>query len=126
MHNGIDDNGDGVADGLAWLLGAGNPAENAIGLLPQPMMQSGNLVAGFKVLKAANRGSAALRLEYSKDLGISDPWTMVTVPEASGLTGGVDFVITPDGNLNHVQATVPSGTAGAEGRIFIRLNGVIE
>lgn len=120
-----DVNDDGLADGLAWLLGAVNPAENAGALLPKAAVESGNLMVNFKVLKAANRGSAVLRLQSSKDLGVSDPWTMITVPEVSSVADEVDFVITPNGELNQVQAKISSTAAAPEGRIFIRLNGEI-
>lgn len=122
-----DSNGDGIADGLAWLLGAAAPASNGRALLPTTSENSGNLAITFKQRKAASRGTALLKLQHSRDLGITDLWTenAVTVPETSGPVGGVVFVITPiDGqDINEVQATIPASAAGGTGRLFVRLIG---
>jgi hypothetical protein len=92
-------------------------------------VSSGNLSVGFKCLKDIKRGAAVLKLQYSNDLGVADPWTSHTViiPETSGPVGVVAFTITPvDGtDLNHVQATVPASAAGTGGKIFVRLTAEI-
>jgi hypothetical protein len=125
-----DANGDGIADGIAWLLGATTPTQNATGLIPPGSVTSGNLSFNFKCLKGGKRGSAVLKLQYSNDLGAADLWTShtITVPEANGNVGGVDFTITQDpGNpdLNQVQAAVPASAAAGGGKIFVRLTGDI-
>ncbi len=125
-----DANGDGVANGMAWLLGATTLGQNATALLPPATVSSGNLAMVFRCLKGTKRGAAVLQLQYSNDLGTSDPWTShtITVPESTGTVGGVAFTIIPDpGNpdLNQVQATVPASAAGTGGKIFVRLKGEI-
>jgi hypothetical protein len=115
-----DSNNDGVADGLAWLLGADDPAENASGLLPDSIVENGSLETTFKMLNQARRGGAVLNIQYGTDLG---SWTTVMVPEETGTHGGVDFVITPDGDVNGVRATIPASAADTGGRIFMRLSG---
>lgn len=119
-----DKNGDGVPNGLAFLLGAAAPDANAIGLLPEVTNNAGGLVLSFSVLNAANRGPALASVEWSNDLGQADPWTgnRAVVPEASGVVNGVSFVVTPNGNLNDVVATIPAGEAAA-GKLFGRLSG---
>ena len=84
-----DDNNDGVDNGLAWLLGAGSPTENATGRLPVVTQTGGNLELSFTCLKIAGRGTNLLNLQYSKDLGITDLWTSheVSVPDTAGLVG---------------------------------------
>ena len=67
-----DANGDGVKDGLAFLLGAANPSENAIGRLPTVTESGGGLVLTFNCLPIAARGTATLKVEHSNDLAI---WT---------------------------------------------------
>lgn len=120
-----DANNDGVQNGLAWLLGAANPTVNANGLLPVVTETGGGLQMAFSMLNAASRGAAVLEVQHSSDLGISDPWTGVVVPNASVTTGGVTFVIAPGSpaSLNNVQATI-SSTEAAGGKVFGRLRGV--
>ncbi len=112
-----DANGDGVENGLAWLLGATDKDTNALGLLPVASQSSGNLVVNFTCLKAANRGTAVLKVQYSNDLGASDLWTShgdAVVPETDSTVGGVSFVITANANpdLWNVQATIPTSPSG--------------
>ena len=58
-----DTNGDGVEDGIAFLLGAANPNVNAIGLLPTATESGGDLVMTFTCLATTARGAAVLNLE---------------------------------------------------------------
>jgi len=118
-----DTNNDGVPDGLAWLLGANDPSANAQSLMPIVNSDGGrNLVMTFSCLNAANRGSAVVSVQYSQDLGVIDLWTnnTVVIPESSGTFDGVIFIITPNGNVNDVEASVPAGALGSSvfGRIF--------
>jgi hypothetical protein len=118
-----DTNNDGVPDGLAWLLGANEPSANAQSLTPQGNSNiGGDLIMTFNCLNAANRGSAVMSVQYSQDMGVTDLWTNHTavIPESSGTVNEVIFVITPNGNVNEVQATVP---AGAGSSIFGRILG---
>lgn len=117
-----DANVDGISNGLAWLLGAGDPMSSMTANRPVVTTSSSNLVMTFSCLNAANRGAAKIYVEHSSDLGISDPWSTgsVIVPESSGSVGGVNFNITPNGAMNHVQATIPSGQASS-GRLFGRV-----
>ena len=115
-----DANRDGVADGMAWLLGAVDPADDANSLLPTAINNNGALESEFKMLNQAKRGAVVLKLQYGTDLGT---WTTVTVPEENGTHDGVEFVINPVGDLNEVKATVPSSAAGTGARLFMRLSG---
>ncbi len=117
-----DSNNDGIPDGMAWLLGAQSPNENAQSLTPPANQSNGNLVAHFKVLNATKRGSAVLQLEYSGNLGT---WTSVTVPDSSGSVGIVEFAITPNGDFNEVSATIPASAANGTGKVFLRLRGLL-
>lgn len=119
-----DKNGDGVRNGLAFLLGAANPDASALGLLPTPNQQnSGDLILNFSMRNAANRGASVLKLQWSTDLGLSDLWSTneAVVPEVSGTVDGVTFVITPGEPLNGVVATIPAGEAAGGGKLFGRL-----
>ncbi len=120
-----DANGDGVKNGLAFLLGAANPAEDALAKLPVVTESGGNLVLTFSCLNAAKRGGAVLNLQQSSDLGIADAWLDAAVPETSGgPVNGVTFSVTPGSPLNSVVATISSSEAAA-GKLFSRLNAVI-
>jgi autotransporter-associated beta strand protein len=115
----VDTNGDGVDNGLAFLLGAANPNANALGLLPEVTEDNGNLVLNFNMLNAAARGTAALSIEHSSDLGIGDAWEAALVPDVDNTINDVVFDIEGSGPLD-VEATIPSSKAVA-GKLFGRL-----
>jgi hypothetical protein len=118
-----DSNADGVADGLAWMLGAATPGTNASLLLPLPRSENQAFSVTFHYLVPAERGSYSMRLQHSATL-TPDSWTDVEIPDASGTIHGVEFLITPlpDGKLNQVQAVVPAGPAG---KVFVRLSATV-
>lgn len=120
-----DDNGDGVDNGLAWLLGAADPNANAISLLPMVTETAGGLVLTFTCLNDASNGDAVLNVEHSSDLGISDAWSLVVVPDSSGgPTSGVTFNVSVnvlDSDFNDVTATIDSAEA-TDGKLFGRLS----
>jgi fibronectin-binding autotransporter adhesin len=120
---GGDANGDGVTNGLAFLLGAASPAESALNKLPTITQSGGGLLMTFSMRNPAARGTATLSLQHSSDLGIADAWTSVVVPDTTGGPfSGVNFSVTPGDPLNSVQATIESGQA-ASGKLFGRLQG---
>jgi fibronectin-binding autotransporter adhesin len=113
-----DANGDGVNNGLAWILGAANPGANALALLPVPGQSSGNLTMTFTQVNPM--APAKLFVEYSNDLGILDPWHSVQVPTSSGTVSDVTFTITGTTPTQSVSLSVPSSKAAA-GKLFGRL-----
>lgn len=115
-----DKNGDGVTNGLAFLLGAADPNADATDLLPTVTETAGGLVLNFSMLDSASRGTATLIIEHSGDLGDADPWASVAIPDSSsGPTDGVTFVISGSGMLD-VTATIGSSEAVA-GKLFGRV-----
>jgi len=121
-----DTNGDGVANGLAWLLGAIDPYANASALLPKAANEGGQLALAFRCLKTANHGAVVLKVQYANDLGQPDPWANheAVVPDADGTIGSVIFTITPDADpaFINVRARIPADAASSTGRLFGRLN----
>ncbi len=117
-----DANNDGIKNGLAWLLGAASPTSTVN--RPLATENSNSLVLTFSILNAASRGSASAKVEHSSDLGNSDLWTAVTVPETTNAipNNGVTFVVTPAGQFNTIVATI-SNTESAGGKLFGRLKG---
>ena len=124
-----DANGDGVDNGMAWLLGAASPSANALGLLPVVTESGGNLVMTFTCLKVAGRGTNVLKLQYSKDLGITDLWTSHegVVPDTAVTVGSVSYTVpSVNGNANlvNLQATIPASEAAPGTKLFGRLQSV--
>jgi hypothetical protein len=117
-----DANGDGIRNGLAWMLGAANKEANATSLLPTASRNGTDLVLSFQMLNQAARGGATLSVEHSDTLGQSDPWAAVLVPEETETVEGIDFTITTEGSYNHVEAAIPSGPGGM---IFGRLKATV-
>lgn len=120
-----DANGDGVKNGLAFLLGAAHPPENAIGRLPTVTESGGNLVMTFNCLPIAARGAATLKVSHSNALAAWTP-TVDVVPDADDAA--------PDNNVTFVVAAGPAGppalkavtatidaAAAAAGKLFGRL-----
>lgn len=116
-----DANGDGISNGLAFLLGAGGVNDNITPLLPAVSEDDGKLIMTFQVRNAANRGAATLTLQHSSDLGVNDTWTNVTIPETSGGPfSGVTFTVTPGNPLNTVVASI-AATEASSGKLFGRV-----
>jgi len=123
-----DANGDGVDNGLAYLLGAANPSENAIDKLPTVSSDgSGNLVLTFRCLTDASRGTSVLYVEHSHDLGGTDPWAAsAAVTDATGgpAVNGVTLSVSLVESRNSVTATIDASQADGTGRLFGRLRAV--
>lgn len=118
-----DANGDGIQDGMAFLLGAATPGTDATSLLPTVSGTGGDLVLTFDCLPVADRGGAILQVLHSSDLGATDAWTGAVVPDVGGgPTNGVSFAVTPGNPTNRVTATIDSGQASS-GKLFGRLQG---
>ncbi len=117
---GGDANGDGVKDGLAFLLGATTPDDDASGLLPTAS-EDGGLVMNFSMLDPASSAPAVLSLSHSGDLGITDPWSVpVAVPATTSTMNGIEFVVSGSGPLS-VIATIPASGNALDGKLFGRL-----
>lgn len=117
---GNDANGDGVSNGLAFLLGATGPNVNALGKLPKPTEDNGTLVLTFQMLPASARGTASLALEHGNTLAPGS-WITLAIPSSSTTVGDVVFTITGTNPLN-VTASIPASKAAA-GKLFGRVKG---
>jgi hypothetical protein len=124
VNFGDDTNGDGVSNGLAFLLGAANKDVNAVNLLPTVTQSGGDLVLNFSMLNDANRGNTDVSVQHSSDLGILDTWLASdVVPDLAGISptvNGVTFNVTLGSPKNTVTATV-SSSQSAGGKLFGRL-----
>jgi hypothetical protein len=121
-----DKNGDGVSNGMAFLLGAADPNVNALGLLPDPSAEeSGALVLNFSCRNAANRGASILNVQHSGALGAPGTWLTAPVPDTAGVSGpvnGVTFNVILGDPLNTVTATI-AGDQADNGKLFGRVSG---
>ena len=111
-----DANGDGISNGMAFLMGAADPSADARGLMPAMANTAEGLQLSFTMLDSASRGDATLNLMHSADLGT---WTEVAIPESDAVTDGVTFTITGTGTLN-VTATIAHSHA-VDGKLFGRV-----
>lgn len=120
-----DPNHDGVTNGLAWLLN-GTAMGDSRSRLPLRSTAGGKLILNFQCLKAGARGTAILDVQYSNDLGKTDPWHSAAVPDSTppGPINGVVFTVTPitASNYQNITAEIPQ-TAASAGRLFGRLQG---
>jgi hypothetical protein len=84
-----DANGDGVANGLAWVLGANDSNANAIGLLPALSAEGGNMFFSFKRSQQSINPNTAVVIEVGSTLGSwPDVYTVgaTTAASAAGVT----------------------------------------
>jgi hypothetical protein len=109
-----------VDDGMAWLLGAADPSENAAGKLPAATRNGSHLRLTFRCLKSTMRGGVVLKVQSSSDLGLAAPWTNheAAVPDEDATVNGVVFDTTDNGNYIHVIADIP---APGNAKLFARL-----
>jgi hypothetical protein len=116
-----DLNGDGVDNGMAWILGAANANANLDGLLPVPGAEGGLTMHFHRVNPM---GTAHLYVEYSSDLGDGDPWHSEEIPAASGTIGGdIGVVVVPGSPTDDVTITIPA-SHGSAGDLYGRLKAV--
>lgn len=116
----VDTNGDGVTNGVAWALGAGDPDENAIGLLPTLDNTSDPTYVIFEFERA--------------DLANDDPNTTISVEYGNDLAGwttavddndNVEIEVTTGSPTDTVVVKLKRSTLGAGGELFARLNVVV-
>jgi autotransporter-associated beta strand protein len=112
-----DANGDGVDNGLAWILGAASPTVSALNKLPQVGTPSGYLTLSFS--RVNPYAPAKLYIEYSINLST---WTKLEIPPASGTipSSDVEVVVTP-GSPDAVTVKIPT-THAFGGKLFGRLS----
>lgn len=113
-----DANGDGVANGLAWILGAASPSANGQAVLPTPGTETGYLTLHFK--RVHDLGPAKLYLQYSNDLNTLDPWHVVDL--VAGPLGDIVVVDVPGSPNDDVTVKIPTSHASASGKLFARLH----
>jgi autotransporter-associated beta strand protein len=114
-----DPDGDGIANGLEWILG-GNPLDGRSGsLVTTSATAGGGLTLAF-TRNEDSVGIADLAVEYSATLAA--PWASAALgaassgPDANGVTVTIDTAPTPDA----VIVTIPASNAPA-GKLFGRL-----
>lgn len=117
-----DNNGDGVDNGLAWILGATDADANALALLPDAAVSSGDLNMTFTIVDPI--APAKLYVEYTNDL--TGLWTQTEVPATTSTVGAVDFVITSGAGTLSVEVTIPASEASVDGALFGRLSATEE
>jgi hypothetical protein len=118
-----DANNDGVDNGMAWLLGAVDPSDNAAGKLPKATRNGTHLRLTFRCLKSTMRGGVVLKVQSSSDMGPAAPWTNheAAVPDVDSTVNGVVFDTTDDGDSIQVIADIPASGP----RRFARLSAVV-
>jgi len=112
----VDDNGDGVDNGLAWFLGAANTTDNALGQLPAATTPSGYLQLDFT--RENPYSPAKLYVEYGSDLA---GWTVLELPASSATIGGDIEVTVTAGPPDAVTVKIPT-THASGGKLFARLS----
>jgi len=114
-----DPDGDGVANGLEWILG-GNPLDGQSGsLISTTATASGGLTLDF-TRNEDSIGEATLTVQYNTDLGTV--WSNATIgatssgPDANGVTIDIDTGAAPD----EVTVNIPASNSFG-GKLFARL-----
>lgn len=116
----LDSNGDGVANGVAWALGADDPTTNAAGLLPTLDTQGDPAYVIFRFNRA--------------DTALADSKTTISVQYGSQLSGwttaihdGDNVIITETAGTpsDAVEVKLKRSTLENSGKIFARLKVVI-
>jgi alpha-galactosidase len=111
-----DSNNDGVPNGVAWALGATNPGENAIGLLPTLDNTSDPEYAIFNFHRAdaANDDAGTtIHVQYGNHLA---GWTTAADDGENVIIG-----VAEGSPRDAVEVKLKRTTLGAGGQIFVRL-----
>ena len=114
-----DLNSEGIAYGMAWMLGAATKTSPSVGLLPTPVPGGSGLPLHFS--RVHDQGSATLRVQYSTDLGT---WNTpgVLIPASTygtnlDLGDGITATITSGTPNDDVTVTI-SNSHAVGGKLF--------
>ena len=114
-----DKNSDGVPNGLAWVLGAESPDDDARDLLPTVVTAEDEgeevLILAFQRRRAA-LDEAEIVVEYNTDLTDSEGWADAEDDEDS-----IIITETPNGLLDEVAVRIKTSVVADGGRLFLRL-----
>ncbi len=121
------EDGDGIPNGVAWVLGADNPTANVreAGLLPTLAVHEENedlLVFTFRRRKAAEADeNTEIAVVYSTDLTDSNGWAVAEDAPADGIVIGAADDEDPDFEIVTVTFDTSAVELGIDGRLFVRL-----
>jgi autotransporter-associated beta strand protein len=113
-----DANGDGVKNGLAWILGAANPNASALGLLPAVSTSGGNMLFTFKRNQASINANTALTIDVGTTLA-SWPNAYNVGADTAGSTDGVTIV--KDSPVSGTDTVTLTVTRSPDAKKFARL-----
>ncbi|BCX48517.1 hypothetical protein HAHE_24250 [Haloferula helveola] len=113
-----DANGDGISNGMAFILGAADVNANAAGLLPQPGTEPGFLTLSFERLDGI--APVVLSIDYSGDLGFGN--TDVIPLTSQTLGSGVVVEVVDGSPTDSVTVKIPDSFASGNGTLFGRLS----
>jgi autotransporter-associated beta strand protein len=111
-----DANGDGIDNGLAWILGADSPTDSALDKLPVVATSGGFLTLSFT--RENPYSPAKLYVEYGDDLA---GWTKLEIPAATGTIGDDIELEVTTGPPDSVLVKIPTNHGGG-GKLFARLS----
>lgn len=119
-----DANGDGVENGLAWILGAADTAENALSSLPVSNENGGALTMNFSIVDTI--APAQLFVEYTDSLTDPITWTSEEIPVSTGVgnyvsVSGEVLIDIVAGDPGELSVTVSIDPA-SDGTVFGRLS----
>ena len=117
-----DANGDGVSNGLAWILGAADPSADARSLLPSVSTTATNMVFTFKRSQASINASTALSVEVGTTLAAWSTTYTVGADTADSTSGVTIAKDSPSAGTDTVTVTV---ARGSDGKKFARLKAVL-
>jgi autotransporter-associated beta strand protein len=117
-----DANGDGVSNGLAWILGAADTTANARSLLPTVSSSGTNMVYTFKRIQASINANTALTIELGTTLSAWPTTYTVGIDDAGSTLGVTIAKNSPSAGTDTVTLTV---ARGADAKKFVRLKAVL-
>jgi autotransporter-associated beta strand protein len=115
-----DADGDGLDNGLEWILGGIPLAQDASSLVTTTASATGGLTLAFSRADESI-GQATLVVEYDADL--AGAWTAVDVEATPPFANGVTVNITPGSPEDNISVNIPASNA-VGGKLFGRLKAV--